>query len=523
MPQQPAVAQAVADWLLSSDSEEDDARSPAQRHARVPQQPAAAQARRPVAAVAQAGQRVAAGARGWLSSDSEEDVPQQPAVAQAGQRVAAAAQAAAPRIAQRPALQLEDEAAPAAGAQAKPLSALAAHFEAVKQQKAAAEASQVLRRRYAGQSLEEVLRQEPEQPPTKPMPLSQEQGHKPSKEARRKRQEGAEPAVVAGAVAATAVVPPTSGPRAAAVAQIGEAQSAGARRAGAQPTTAQPAAAQPEKAQLQRRNEQLLEERPMRGPPRDEQFAASPLAIGMVGLSLNEAFAAECAKQAGQPIAARSGLEDLLANLEESKKKMSDTTRYEIGPRIDMQRVALDNMHNAQRPELESFSPPPLVALCLQAVRDEPRLHAAVASWDLACRRDGDRDDGKTSELLEVQLLEVLQDHMGKYRELWGRLLVPYTDDDKASEVFGVLRDHKDKYRQLRGRLLVPYTINRYLYDYQREGARFLADIYTGRRHAPGEEIKGGILADEMGLGKTIQVIGELRLPGLGRADTDSR
>ncbi|NXA53909.1 ER6L2 protein, partial [Nothocercus julius] len=45
----------------------------------------------------------------------------------------------------------------------------------------------------------------------------------------------------------------------------------------------------------------------------------------------------------------------------------------------------------------------------------------------------------------------------------------------------------------------IPYTINRYLRDYQREGAQFLYGHYVNGR--------GCILGDDMGLGKTIQVI----------------
>ncbi|XP_075825490.1 DNA excision repair protein ERCC-6-like 2 isoform X2 [Microtus pennsylvanicus] len=45
----------------------------------------------------------------------------------------------------------------------------------------------------------------------------------------------------------------------------------------------------------------------------------------------------------------------------------------------------------------------------------------------------------------------------------------------------------------------IPYTINRYLRDYQREGAQFLYGHYIQGR--------GCILGDDMGLGKTIQVI----------------
>ncbi|XP_005384743.2 PREDICTED: DNA excision repair protein ERCC-6-like 2 isoform X1 [Chinchilla lanigera] len=45
----------------------------------------------------------------------------------------------------------------------------------------------------------------------------------------------------------------------------------------------------------------------------------------------------------------------------------------------------------------------------------------------------------------------------------------------------------------------IPYTINRYLREYQREGAQFLYRHYTQGR--------GCILGDDMGLGKTVQVI----------------
>lgn len=44
----------------------------------------------------------------------------------------------------------------------------------------------------------------------------------------------------------------------------------------------------------------------------------------------------------------------------------------------------------------------------------------------------------------------------------------------------------------------IPYTINRYLRDYQREGAQFLYRHYIQGR--------GCILGDDMGLGKTVQV-----------------
>ncbi|KZV81484.1 hypothetical protein EXIGLDRAFT_628433 [Exidia glandulosa HHB12029] len=51
----------------------------------------------------------------------------------------------------------------------------------------------------------------------------------------------------------------------------------------------------------------------------------------------------------------------------------------------------------------------------------------------------------------------------------------------------------------LSGGYLVPVHVNRFLRQYQREGAEFFAKRYS--------EGRGGILADDMGLGKTIQVI----------------
>ncbi|GBG29478.1 DNA repair protein, putative [Hondaea fermentalgiana] len=60
--------------------------------------------------------------------------------------------------------------------------------------------------------------------------------------------------------------------------------------------------------------------------------------------------------------------------------------------------------------------------------------------------------------------------------------------------------------RALKPRAFVPASANRYLMPYQREGVRFLFDIFTGAI-SPGFPERGGILADVMGLGKTVQVI----------------
>ncbi|NWR60772.1 ER6L2 protein, partial [Bucorvus abyssinicus] len=73
-----------------------------------------------------------------------------------------------------------------------------------------------------------------------------------------------------------------------------------------------------------------------------------------------------------------------------------------------------------------------------------------------------------------------------------GDLEKPYFPDQNLSSpaVAFKLSDNGD---------FIPYTINRYLRDYQREGAQFLYGHYANKR--------GCILGDDMGLGKTIQVI----------------
>lgn len=48
--------------------------------------------------------------------------------------------------------------------------------------------------------------------------------------------------------------------------------------------------------------------------------------------------------------------------------------------------------------------------------------------------------------------------------------------------------------------LKIPMKIWNYLYQYQKDGIKWMIDLYLNK--------KGGILADEMGLGKTLQVIG---------------
>jgi len=64
-------------------------------------------------------------------------------------------------------------------------------------------------------------------------------------------------------------------------------------------------------------------------------------------------------------------------------------------------------------------------------------------------------------------------------------------------------------------RFYVPATINRYLFEFQRTGVRFLFDLF--------QKGQGGVLNDDMGLGKTIQTIAFIAalLRKTGREDID--
>ncbi|NWY29215.1 ER6L2 protein, partial [Pheucticus melanocephalus] len=94
-----------------------------------------------------------------------------------------------------------------------------------------------------------------------------------------------------------------------------------------------------------------------------------------------------------------------------------------------------------------------------------------------------------------ITKLRKVKDSRGPWKSLIfdeGDLEKPYFPDQNlpSSGVAFKLSDNGD---------FIPYTINRYLRDYQREGAQFLYRHYANKR--------GCILGDDMGLGKTIQVI----------------
>ncbi|NWT64241.1 ER6L2 protein, partial [Prunella himalayana] len=102
--------------------------------------------------------------------------------------------------------------------------------------------------------------------------------------------------------------------------------------------------------------------------------------------------------------------------------------------------------------------------------------------------------ESEERKILITKLCKV-EDSRGPWKSLIfdeGDLEKPYFPDQNLPSpgVAFKLSDNGD---------FIPYTINRYLRDYQREGAQFLYRHYAKKR--------GCILGDDMGLGKTIQVI----------------
>uniref|UniRef100_A0A8D2NS02 ERCC excision repair 6 like 2 n=1 Tax=Zosterops lateralis melanops TaxID=1220523 RepID=A0A8D2NS02_ZOSLA len=102
--------------------------------------------------------------------------------------------------------------------------------------------------------------------------------------------------------------------------------------------------------------------------------------------------------------------------------------------------------------------------------------------------------ESEERKILITKLCKV-KDSRGPWKSLIfddGDLEKPYFPDQNlpSPAVAFKLSDNGD---------FIPYTINRYLRDYQREGAQFLYRHYVNKT--------GCILGDDMGLGKTIQVI----------------
>ncbi|NWV40702.1 ER6L2 protein, partial [Grantiella picta] len=136
---------------------------------------------------------------------------------------------------------------------------------------------------------------------------------------------------------------------------------------------------------------------------------------------------------------------------------------------------------------------------CLAPCLENGKLHEGTIT---SLEKDKNGKSFAVVSFLETEERKILvtklckiKDNRGPWKSLTfdeGDLEKPYFPDQNlpSPAVAFKLSDNGD---------FIPYTINRYLRDYQREGAQFLYRHYANKR--------GCILGDDMGLGKTIQVI----------------
>ncbi|NXN01112.1 ER6L2 protein, partial [Sylvia borin] len=136
---------------------------------------------------------------------------------------------------------------------------------------------------------------------------------------------------------------------------------------------------------------------------------------------------------------------------------------------------------------------------CLAPCSENGKLHEGTIT---SLERDKNGKSFAIVSFLESEERKILitklckvKDSRGPWKNLLfdeGDLEKPYFPDQNlpSPPVAFKLSDNGD---------FIPYTINRYLRDYQREGAQFLYRHYANK--------SGCVLGDDMGLGKTIQVI----------------
>ncbi|XP_032940979.1 DNA excision repair protein ERCC-6-like 2 isoform X1 [Catharus ustulatus] len=131
---------------------------------------------------------------------------------------------------------------------------------------------------------------------------------------------------------------------------------------------------------------------------------------------------------------------------------------------------------------------------CLAPCFENGKLHEGAITSLEKDKNEKSFLESEERKILVTELCEV-KDSRGPWKSLIfdeGDLEKPYFPDQNlpSPAVAFKLSDKGDS---------IPSTINRYLRDYQREGAQFLYRHYSNKR--------GCILGDDMGLGKTIQVI----------------
>lgn len=131
--------------------------------------------------------------------------------------------------------------------------------------------------------------------------------------------------------------------------------------------------------------------------------------------------------------------------------------------------------------------------------RSAPRKRgrASRASEDSENKIDFSKIDDGIESAYQRRLTDWVKRRSRARRQRQERDGLPADDDDNTEEWFKPSPDEPD--HELQGGLRIPGDIFPSLFDYQKTGVQWLAELY--------EQQVGGIVGDEMGLGKTIQVI----------------
>ncbi|NXO41450.1 ER6L2 protein, partial [Locustella ochotensis] len=136
---------------------------------------------------------------------------------------------------------------------------------------------------------------------------------------------------------------------------------------------------------------------------------------------------------------------------------------------------------------------------CLAPCFEDGKLHEGTIT---SLERDKNGKSFAVVSFLESEERKILITKLCKVKDSrgsWKSLIFDEGDLEKPHFPDQNLRSPAVAFKLSDNGDFIPYTINRYLRDYQREGAQFLYRHYANKR--------GCILGDDMGLGKTIQVI----------------
>ncbi|NXD15903.1 ER6L2 protein, partial [Nothocercus nigrocapillus] len=136
---------------------------------------------------------------------------------------------------------------------------------------------------------------------------------------------------------------------------------------------------------------------------------------------------------------------------------------------------------------------------CLAPSLENGRLHEGIVK---SIEKDKNGESFAVVSFLESEERKILVTKLHRdksSKDPWKNLIFDDDDLEKPNFPHKNLLSPATAFKLSDNGDCIPYTINRYLRDYQREGAQFLYGHYVNGR--------GCILGDDMGLGKTIQVI----------------